>query len=67
MSMGDWEIVFEFNRMPRRVRTPLERQWNLSELQQGFWVTPELVLCAESQGKYWIPPGRILHIEKVGT
>lgn len=67
MSLGDWEVVFEFNNTPRRVKTPLEKQWNLEDLKQGFWVTPELALCTESQGKYWIPPSRILYIEKIGT
>jgi hypothetical protein len=65
--IGDWEIIFEFNNTPRRVRTPLEQRWNFDDLKQGFWVTPELKLCAESQGRYWIPPSRILYIENVGA
>ncbi len=32
---------------------------------QGFWITQELEFTKGSDCKYWIPPSRILFIEKI--
>ena len=63
--IGDYKITFMFNRAPRWVQTPLERQWDLNDLVNGFWVTADIQLCAPSQGKFFIPASQILFIEKV--
>ena len=65
--IGDWIVTFEFARQPRRVQTPFERQWEFNDIKDGFWITHEHQLCAESQGTYWIPPSRIIMIERVGA
>jgi len=65
-TVGDWIVVFEFNQQPRRLQTPFEKQWNLNELKQGFWIDADHQLCHESQGRFWIPPSRIMWIEPVG-
>ena len=30
----------------------------------GFWINPDYELTRGHDAKYWIPPGRILHVEK---
>lgn len=62
--LADWIVTFEFARQSRRVETPFESQWDFEELRNGFWVNEQYELVREPRGKYWIPPGRIMHIEK---
>ena len=62
--MSDWIVTFEFNRQPRRVRTPDHEPWTFADLTGGFWITQDFILCRMTQGKYWIPPARIVMIER---
>jgi len=39
----------------------------ISNISSGFWVDGNLLWCAESEDKYWIPPARILWVERVPT
>lgn len=63
--IGDWVVVFEFNRTPRRLQTPFDSQWHFEELTSGFWLDASYELVREPRGVWWIPPGRIIMIEKV--
>ena len=62
--VGDFTVVFEFNRTPRRLDTPLETQWDFEELRNGFWLDAQHTIVREPRGVYWIPPSRIIVIEK---
>ena len=62
---GDFEVTFEFNHVPRRVRTPDHEQWTFEDLKDGFWIMQNMRLCRMSQGKYFILPSRILLIERL--
>lgn len=66
-TMGDWRITFEFANRQRTISTPLEQRWAFEELRSGFWITRDFVLCPQSQGVYWIPPSRLIMIERVGA
>ena len=61
---GDFTVTFEFNRVPRKVRTPDHEQWTFEDLKDGFWVMQDMRICRMSQGEYWIPPSRIILIER---
>ena len=39
--------------------------YDMSAFTEGFWINEEKQLAAWSIGKYWIPPSRILFIERV--
>ncbi len=60
---GDWIVTFEFNRQPRRSRTPDHEPWTFEDLKDGFWIQEDYRLCRINQGTYWIPPSRIMLIE----
>ena len=62
--LGDFIIIFEYNRTPRRIQNPAEAQWDFEQIRDGFWVDKELQLVHERRGHYWIPPSRIILIEK---
>lgn len=62
---GDFRITFEFNRLPRQLQTPMESQYDFKELSNGFWINEQHTLVREDRGKYWIPPSRIMVIERL--
>jgi hypothetical protein len=64
MADGPFFVTFEIAGRPRRQPTPDHEHWSLDDLKNGFWITREHILCRESQGQYWIPPSRIVLIEK---
>jgi len=64
MAEGPFWVTFTIAGRQRRSATPDHENWNLEDLQNGFWVTVEHVLCRESQGQYWIPPAQIVLVEK---
>jgi hypothetical protein len=61
---GPFWVTFEVARQNRRAPTPDHEPWTLDDLVNGFWITPDFTLCRPSQGKYFIPPSRIVVIEK---
>jgi len=63
-TLGDWKITYDLSGQPRRVENPLDTQWRFEELKDGFWIDAQYQLVREPRGVYWIPPGRILVIEK---
>lgn len=62
--IGDFIITFEFNRQPKRLETPLETQWDFEEIRNGFWLDAQHVIVRENRGVYWVPPSRIMVIER---
>ena len=64
---GDWEVTFEFNRQPRRAKTPDHEPWTLEDLKDGFWINEDYLLCRFPQGQYFIPASRVMVIERVGA
>ena len=62
---GDYRVVFEFERRLVQLQTPFSEQWTFEQLANGFWIDEEPKLVRESQGKYWIPPSRLVRIEIV--
>lgn len=64
MLEGPFFVTFEIARRPVRKPTPDHENWSMEDLKDGFWVTIDHALCRESQGQYWIPPSRIILIEK---
>lgn len=63
--MGDWLITFEFNQLPVKQKTPFEEQWNFEEIRNGFWLDAQHRIVHEPRGVYWVPPSRILVIERL--
>lgn len=63
--IGDFKITFEFNRLPRQLQTPIEAQYDFKELNNGFWIDQQHQLVREDRGVYWIPPSRIMVIERL--
>lgn len=61
---GPFWVTFEIARQPRRIQTPDHEPWSLEDIIGGFWVTPEYTMCRPSQGKYFIPPSRLVVIER---
>jgi hypothetical protein len=61
---GDFTVTFEFNQVPRKVRTPDHEQWTFEDLKEGFWVMQDMRICRMSQGQYFIPASRIVLIER---
>jgi hypothetical protein len=61
---GPFQVTFEIARGYQRRPTPDHETWTLEDLTGGFWVTADHILCRPSQGKYFIPPSRIVLIEK---
>jgi len=61
---GPFYVTFEVNLREVRQPTPDHEHWTLDMLKDGFWVTQEHILCRETQGHFWIPPSRIVLIEK---
>ena len=62
--IGDWTVIFEFNRQPMRLNTPFEEQWDFDKLKEGFWLDAQRQIVHEPRGVFWIPPSRIMMIEK---
>ena len=63
--IGDFTITFEFNLQRNHIRTPLESQYDLDELKHGFWLDQNRNLTREDRGRWWIPPSRIVLIERL--
>jgi len=61
---GPFYVTFEISRQYRRVATPDHERWTLDDIKDGFWITAHYVLCRESQGQYWVPPSKIVIVEK---
>jgi len=55
-----YQCVCEFN--GHRLLVLGER---LSEFSEGFWINPEYQLTKGGDAWYWIPPGRVLYVEKL--
>ena len=64
MLEGPFYVTFEVARMAVRQATPDHERWSMEDLKDGFWITKDHILCREKQGHYWIPPARIVLIEK---
>lgn len=63
--IGDFKITFEFSRTPRQIQTPIESQYDFTELKDGFWIDKQHQLVRADRGVYWIPAGRIMVIERL--
>lgn len=46
------------------MRLEVELPYGLEDAYDGFWVNEHLMLTKGSDAKYWIPPHRILFVEK---
>ena len=64
MVDGPFYVTFQIAGRPRRQATPDHDNWTFEDLEKGFWVTKDHILCRANQGHYWIPPSQILLIEK---
>jgi hypothetical protein len=38
---------------------------SIFDVMEGFWLNRELIFTKASNCRYWIPPSRILYVEKV--
>lgn len=38
---------------------------SIGDIKDGFWVDEAFEFTKSQDAKYWIPPSRILHVEKI--
>jgi hypothetical protein len=38
---------------------------SITDIREGFWVDESFEYVKTGNNKYWIPPSRILHVEKI--
>ncbi len=38
---------------------------SITDIREGFWVDESFEFVKTGNNKYWIPPSRILHVEKI--
>lgn len=42
----------------------VESQLGIEQFKDGFWIDDNLKMNIKTDVKYWIPPNRILYVEK---
>jgi hypothetical protein len=66
--MFDYVCVYDFNRVPLAQGTNHIARFEhdgVFAFKDGFWITEDLAFTKGHDAKYWIPPSRILYVEKV--
>jgi hypothetical protein len=57
-----YEVWFNIDGTDRSVVLPQGR--GTATAQEGFWVDVAFRWCVASESRYWVPPGRVLRVEK---
>ena len=43
----------------------VESNRGIADFMHGFWINADMEFTAASDCRFWIPPSRIMHIEKI--